>query len=151
MSLLASATYIFNDMLDLQADRQNSTKCTRALASGTVPIVRGIQLIVLLVFLLSLIALILPQAFNAVLLVYLIATLTYTLWLKKKTMLDVITIAGSHTLRVVVGIVVIQAEWSFWLCSRNLTQYVLPAGCRFQEKAIAWHWTLLIEELQHVV
>ena len=37
MSLLASATYIFNDMLDLQADRQNSTKCSRALASGTVP------------------------------------------------------------------------------------------------------------------
>ena len=120
MSLLASATYIFNDMLDLQADRQNSTKCTRALASGTVPIVRGIQIIVLLVFLLFLIALILPQAFIAVLLVYLIATLTYSLWLKKKTMLDVITIAGLHTLRVVAGIVVIQAEWSFWLLAFSM-------------------------------
>ena len=115
MSLLASATYIFNDMLDLQADRQNATKCKRALASGAVPIVRGVQTIALLVFLLLLITLLLPPAFNTVLLVYLITTLTYSLWLKKKAMLDVITIAALHTLRVVAGILVIQADWSFWL------------------------------------
>ena len=115
MSLLTSATYIFNDMLDLQADRQNATKCKRALASGAVPIIRGAQTIVLLLFLLLLITLWLPAAFNAALLMYLITTLTYSLWFKKKAMLDVITIAALHTLRVVAGILVIQADWSFWL------------------------------------
>ena len=115
MSLLASATYIFNDLLDLQADRQNDFKCKRALASGAVSIARAIHSIALLVCLLLLITVMLPPAFNAALLLYLVTTLTYSLLLKKKAMLDVITIAALHTLRVVAGILVIQAEWSFWL------------------------------------
>ena len=115
MSLLASATYIINDMLDLQADRQNATKSKRVLASGAVPIERGVKTIGVLVLLLLLITLMLPPAFNAALLVYLITTLTYTFVLKKKAMLDVITIAALHTLRVVAGTLVIQAAWSFWL------------------------------------
>jgi len=57
----------------------------------------------------------LPTAFNGTLFLYLITTLTYSLLLKKKAMVDIITIAALHTLRVVAGILVIQAAWSFWL------------------------------------
>jgi len=120
MSLLASATYIVNDMLDLQSDRQNATKSKRALASGAVSIVRGIQVIGVLVFLLLLITLALPVAVNIALLVYLVVTLAYTFMLKRKAMLDVITIAGLHTMRVIAGTLVIQAAWSFWLLAFSM-------------------------------
>jgi len=115
MSMLSSATYIFNDMLDLQADRQNDTKCKRALASGAVTIPRAAQVIAGLVVLLLIVTSMLPTAFNGTLFLYLITTLTYSLLLKKKAMVDIITIAALHTLRVVAGILVIQAAWSFWL------------------------------------
>jgi len=120
MSLLASATYIINDMLDLQSDRQNATKSKRVLASGAVSIARGISVIGVLLCLLLLISLALPWAFNAALLVYLILTLTYTFVLKKKAMLDVITIAALHTMRVIAGTLVIQAAWSFWLLAFSM-------------------------------
>jgi len=38
-SLCASSVYVFNDLLDLPADRAHPRKCTRPLAAGTIPIV----------------------------------------------------------------------------------------------------------------
>ena len=115
MSLLASATYILNDMLDLHSDRQNATKSKRVLASGKMPIMRGVQVIMALVLGFFCISLLLPPLFNAVMLIYLITTLTYTFLLKKKAVIDVISLAALHTLRVIAGTVVIQAAFSFWL------------------------------------
>jgi len=120
MCLLASMTYIFNDMLDLQADRLNATKAKRALPSGKISLATGIKTMAVLLLLLLAICLFLPAAFNLILLSYLLLTLLYSFYWKQVAMLDVCTIAALHTIRVIGGTVAIQAQWSFWLLAFSM-------------------------------
>ena len=120
MSLLASATYIVNDMLDLQSDRRNATKCRRALPSGRVSIRRGAAVVGVLSGAAVLLAAFLPPLFQAALAAYLALTLLYSFALKRKAVLDVIVLAALHTLRVIAGTLAIAAEWSFWLLAFSM-------------------------------
>ena len=123
MSLLASATYIFNDMLDLQSDRENANKSKRALASGQISILAGCKLICLLMTGVLLLALMLPAGFNLMLGLYLLATLAYSFVLKRKEIVDVLMIAGLHTMRVIAGTVAIDVDWSFWLLAFSMFMF----------------------------
>ncbi|MFK7857899.1 MAG: UbiA family prenyltransferase [Granulosicoccus sp.] len=114
-SMMASATYIINDLLDLASDRQNSTKQHRPLACGSISIKHGIMVSAGLLGAAVCLALILPPSFALLMLVYLVTTLAYSFALKKEVILDVITIAVLHTLRIIGGTLVIEAEHSFWL------------------------------------
>lgn len=114
ISLLASATYILNDLLDLEADRRNATKSRRVFASGRVPIATGVAVGVALVGLAALICLALPAGFAAALGLYLVGTLAYSFALKARAIVDVLTIAALHTLRVVAGTFAIGAPFTFW-------------------------------------
>jgi len=120
MCFLASLTYIFNDMLDLQADRLNDTKSKRALASGKIKLLTGFKTMLVLGGLLIVAMLNLPKEFNLILIAYLIITLYYSFYLKRFAFLDVSTIAALHTIRVVAGTVAISAEWSFWLLAFSM-------------------------------
>jgi len=120
MCLLASLTYIINDMLDLQADRQNATKSKRALASTRISLVDGAKIATVLGLLVLFLCLLLPLAFNLILLSYAILTLLYSFWFKKVAVLDVVVIAALHTIRVVGGTLAIAAEWSFWLLAFSM-------------------------------
>ena len=120
MSFLASATYLVNDMLDLQADRQNVVKSKRAFASGRISLKHGVFLVVALLLAVLFLTFLLPNAFNWLLLVYLVSTVAYSLVLKQRAIIDVIVIAALHTLRVIGGIVAINAEWSFWLLAFSM-------------------------------
>ena len=123
MSFMASATYIVNDMLDLNADRQNETKRLRVLASGKVPLLHGFFVIAGLSLFTGLCMLVLPSEMNWLLLTYLSCTLLYSFLLKQSAILDVVSIAFLHTLRVVAGTVVIQAQWSFWLLAFSMFMF----------------------------
>lgn len=120
MSFLASATYIINDLLDLGADRQNSTKKNRVLASGVVSIPLGVKTMLQLFAITAVLMVFLPWQLDALLGCYLVFTLTYSFVLKQKAMLDVISIAALHTMRIVAGTVAIQAQWSFWLLAFSM-------------------------------
>ena len=123
MSLLASATYIFNDMLDLQADRQNITKSDRVLASGRVSLWVGFQVIAVLLASVILLMFFLPLTFNLILGVYAVSTLLYSFDLKQRAMIDVIVLAGLHTIRVIAGTLAISAAWSFWLLAFSMFMF----------------------------
>jgi len=120
MSLLCSATYILNDMLDLQADRRNATKSKRALASGRVSLATGAKTMFLLFSGSMMLTAFLPLEFNTILASYLVLTLMYSFYLKRIALLDVIMIAALHTLRVIAGTVAISAAWSFWLLAFSM-------------------------------
>lgn len=120
MSLLASATYILNDMFDLQSDRQNTIKSKRVLASGRVPLSVGFKVIAMLLLAVFLLMFFLPIGFNLILGVYTVTTLLYSFDLKERAMVDVIVLAGLHTIRVVAGTLVIAAAWSFWLLAFSM-------------------------------
>ena len=115
-SLISSAVYIFNDIADIEADRQHPKKKLRPLPSGKLPIdvARGAG-----IFLVSMVipkAYLLSPAFAVVLAVYFVMMLAYTKWLKHIPILDVMIIAAGFVFRVHSGVTLIEVErFSPWL------------------------------------
>ena len=115
-SLISSAVYIFNDIADIEADRQHPKKKHRPLPSGELPIsvARGAG-----IFLVSMVipkAYLLTPAFAAVLAFYFVMMIAYTKWLKHIPILDVMVIAAGFVLRVHSGVTLISVErFSPWL------------------------------------
>ena len=102
-SAAASTIYIINDLLDLEADRLHPKKHLRPFASGAVPIVVGMVASVALGALAVCIGLLLGPVFLAVLAVYMILSLAYSLRLKRMRWVDIATLAALYTVRVVGG------------------------------------------------
>lgn len=120
MSLCASAVYIVNDLLDLEADRLHHRKRHRPFASGRVPLALGVALAPLL-FVGSLgFALAVNLQFVGWLLVYVAATTAYSLGLKRLALLDCIVLALLYTLRVVAGGAATEIPISFWLVALSV-------------------------------
>lgn len=111
----ASSAYIINDLMDLPNDRVHPRKRLRPLPSGDLGIVTGIVMSGLLLLLALGIAVLLPIMFLGALLLYMVATLTYSLLLKRKAIVDVITLAGLYTLRVFAGLFAGGLTSSEWL------------------------------------
>ena len=119
--LIASGTYIVNDLLDLESDRTHHKKCKRPFASGELSVLTGIGLLSLLIGAGLLLAIIfLPPLFVAVMLAYLVCTLLYSFRFKTTPILDVCMLAGLYTIRVIAGTVAITALWSFWLLAFSI-------------------------------
>jgi len=114
-SLAASGIYAVNDLVDLDADRNHPSKKSRPLAAGTVPVLEAMVVTPLLLFgALALAALTTPW-FLAVLLGYLVLTTAYTFVLKRKMIVDVISLAALYTIRVIGGAAAISVPVSEWL------------------------------------
>ena len=114
-SMAASSAYLINDLLDLPSDREHPRKQGRPFAAGTVSLQHGIALAACLILGAFIVALTLPFRFVIVLSLYLAVTLAYSIVLKRKIVVDVVTLGGLYTLRVLAGITVIQATYSKWL------------------------------------
>ena len=114
-SLAASAMYVLNDLVDLDADRKHPSKRHRPLAAGTVPITQAIVLIPGLLIASFFGALTLAPRFAAVLFGYLLLTTAYTFVLKRKMLADVLALALLYTIRVIGGAVAISVPISEWL------------------------------------
>ncbi len=127
-SAAASSIYIVNDLLDLAADRQHKTKYKRPFASGLVPIQTGM----LSGFGLALFALTVAGlhswALLAIIALYMVLSLSYSLILKRLRWVDVSTLAALYTLRVVAGSVAAGVEMSGWLAAFIFPVF-LALGC----------------------
>lgn len=115
MSILASGTYVINDILDRGSDRRHRTKRFRPVASGDID--AGLAFVVavaLMVIGLAAGALISMSALS-LLVAYLITTLSYSLGLKRLAMVDIFVLASLYTLRVLIGLVILDETISYWL------------------------------------
>ena len=119
-SFLASAVYVFNDLFDLSMDRAHPTKCKRPLACGKIDAGTGLKIAFGLMAVSFMITLFLPSAFAIVLLAYFLATTAYSLRIKRWLLLDVLTLAGLYTVRVIAGAAVTNTAPSFWLLAFSL-------------------------------
>ena len=99
----ASATYILNDILDLDSDRRHHSKRFRPLAAGRISIRTGIAAAVVLLLAAALLAIWLPAAAALVLALYCATTLLYSAGLKRLVLLDVVILAALYALRVLGG------------------------------------------------
>jgi 4-hydroxybenzoate polyprenyltransferase len=119
-SLCASAVYILNDLIDLDADRRHLVKCKRPFASGAIPLAHGAAAILLLLVLAFGGALAASVPFAGVLAAYFLLTLAYSLKLKRKLIVDVVVLASLYTIRVIAGAVVIGVPVSEWLLAFSM-------------------------------
>lgn len=119
-SLCASAVYVMNDLLDLEADRQHVRKRNRPFASGLIPIWQGVSMIPFLLGLAFLIASFLPVVFSVVLMAYFAMTLAYSLRLKRQVIVDVILLAALYTMRIIAGAAATGIVPSFWLLAFSM-------------------------------
>jgi len=114
--LLSSAVYIFNDLSDIEADRQHPEKKNRPLPSGKLPIWLALIAGVTIVILILPLGYLLSPTFAAVMTTYLVLILIYSRWLKHIPILDVLVIAAGFVLRVHAGVTLITIErFSPWL------------------------------------
>ena len=101
--LCASETYIFNDLLDIDADRKHPRKRKRPFAAGLLTVKEGLLASVVLLAAGVATALLLPLWFQLSLLAYLTTTILYSCWLKRVSSIDVLALAGLYTLRIIAG------------------------------------------------
>jgi 4-hydroxybenzoate polyprenyltransferase len=118
--LCASSVYVVNDLLDLQADRAHPRKRNRPFASGALPLGLGLVLAPLLTTGAVGLALFLPPEFLAVLGAYYVATLAYSLVLKRLVMIDVLVLAGLYTVRMMAGAAAYDVRVSQWLLAFSM-------------------------------
>ena len=115
LCLAASAVYVFNDALDVAADRRHPHKRQRPFASGALAPRHALWLIPLLLAGAATIALVLPRAAQIALLCYVALASAYCLGLKRTLWLDVLALAALYTLRILAGAFAIAVEPSPWL------------------------------------
>ena len=118
--LCASSVYIINDLYDLDADREHSTKCMRPLAAGSLSLLSGVLASVTLLLVSITIAINVSSFFVAVLLLYFLVTLLYSFRLKTIAIVDVLVLAGLYTLRIIAGAAVVNLIPSFWLLAFSM-------------------------------
>ena len=136
-SLCASSVYLLNDLLDLRNDRDHPTKRTRPFASGQVDILHGIVLFPVILLLSLGIGLLLPWRFPLALAAYYALTLSYSVYLKRQVVIDVVALASLYGMRLVGGAAAVSVALSQWI----LTFAIFI----FLSLAIVKRWTELVE------
>lgn len=114
-SMTASGVYIVNDYFDMQDDRMHPVKKYRPLASGRVSRKQAFVFAALLFFAGFAIMGMLSFAAVAILFVYVLLNIAYTLSLKHLAVIDVTVIAIGFVLRIFVGTTVTGLDASMWI------------------------------------
>ncbi len=130
LSLAASAGYVLNDLLDLADDRSHPRKRHRPFASGALSAATGTWMFpALLVAGLAVAALVGPLLL-AVVALYFVATMAYSIKLKRHTMIDICMLATLFTLRIVAGGVAIGVPLSVWLLAVSMFLFFALAAVK---------------------
>jgi 4-hydroxybenzoate polyprenyltransferase len=148
--LCASATYIVNDLLDIEADRRHSKKRRRPFAAGNLSAQSGVTVAALLLAGAVGLALALPHILALAgsslefpyrllgwLAIYAISTTAYSLRLKQIPLVDVIVLSGLYTIRILAGSVATGVPISTWLAGFSVFFFLaLAYAKRFSELQI---------------
>ncbi len=128
--LCASATYIINDLLDIDADRRHPRKRRRPFAAGDLSAIAGCIAVATLLVAAFTLAFALPNIITAIggfdpalrpyffaewLAFYTVTTLSYSLYLKRMVLLDVFVLSGLYTVRILAGSAATIVAVSTWL------------------------------------
>jgi len=124
-SFAASAGYLLNDLLDLAADRQHPTKKRRPLAAGLLSIPQGLMLFVLLLITsLTISSMALSASFTGMVLLYLLLTISYSFYFKRKLVIDVVLLASLYTHRILAGGIAVTVPITSWLLAFSMFIFI---------------------------
>ena len=114
-SIASSATYIVNDLHDIERDRRHPIKSrTRPLAADKVTIPAALTMLIFLLILLVAGSFIAPPVM-AVITAYLLLNVAYNFVLKHQPVIDIFTIALGFVLRVYAGAMALAVPLSGWM------------------------------------
>ncbi|MEO0914261.1 MAG: UbiA family prenyltransferase, partial [Pseudomonadota bacterium] len=137
-SLVASSVYLFNDLLDLNADRAHPRKRERPLAKGTMGLEHGTLMAPVLLgagLLLALVAV--RWEFLLVLIGYFVLTTVYSLVLKRRLIIDICALAALYTIRIFAGAVAAWVVLSPWLLVFSIFLFLSLAAIKRQAELIS--------------
>ena len=132
--LATSATYVINDLLDVERDRMHPRKRFRPIASGALPIPIAVFEAVMLALAALVISAGLNSLFFLLVLSYILMQIFYSLGLKNIAIVDIVIIAAGFVMRVYAGAFVVNAHLSVWflLCVISVALF-LASGKRRAE------------------
>jgi 4-hydroxybenzoate polyprenyltransferase len=116
----ASSVYVVNDLADLASDRVHATKRRRPFAAGDLSISTGMLLAAFLMLVGFAASVAVSATFSLVVGTYLLLTTAYTFVLKRRAILDVITLASLYTLRLVAGAALVEVPLSRWFLAFSI-------------------------------
>jgi 4-hydroxybenzoate polyprenyltransferase len=114
-SLIASAVYVLNDLVDAKQDRNHPDKCRRPIASGAISSRQAMIVLAVLLISGSLLAGYLSEMMLLITLIYFFNNLLYSFYLKHIALLDISLIGIGFLLRVYAGGEVTGVAVSQWL------------------------------------
>jgi len=112
---LASGIYIFNDLRDREADRNHPTKRNRPIAAGILPVSLATVLGIILVAGGLALSFALGVRFGVMGAGYILLQASYTLFLKRLPILDILAVASGFVIRAAAGGIVVNVPISSWL------------------------------------
>lgn len=119
-SFCASATYVVNDLLDLEADRAHPQKRFRPFAAGDLSVFTGVSMAMAFLLLAFVGLTQLPRQFAFWILFYLLVTNAYSFALKRIALVDVFVLSGLYTLRMLAGAAATSTPISHWLAGLSV-------------------------------
>ncbi len=120
LGVVASGTYLINDLSDLGADRRHRTKKNRVLPAGRLDVAQALVVAPLMVGGGLLAAFFIKPALALAMSAYVAATLSYSLYFKRVALLDVFILATLYTLRLVMGAIAAGVVHSLWLLTFSM-------------------------------
>jgi 4-hydroxybenzoate polyprenyltransferase len=132
----SSAVYVFNDLVDLPADRRHPVKRhTRPLAAGEVSPRAAWALLAALLLLLSALIVQVPRV-GVVVLGYCVLNLLYSWRLKQVPVVDLFCIAAGFVLRIFAGAVALWIPLSTWMLTTTLSLALFLAAIKRRSELI---------------
>jgi 4-hydroxybenzoate polyprenyltransferase/phosphoserine phosphatase len=120
LCIVASLTYLLNDMADLAADRRHWSKRRRPFASGAIPVRDGLVVVGIALPAACLLGLWISPPATVCLVCYVVVTLGYSFGWKRILLLDTFIIALLFTVRILIGIAAADLVPSAWLLTFSM-------------------------------
>jgi len=136
-SLAASSVYIINDIIDRESDRHHPSKCNRAIARGDLSAAAALLIAAVVGLVALLLAAAVSRTFEAYLILYMITTFLYTLYLKHVVIVEMFIVSFGFLFRILAGGEAFHVVVSGWLfLTVFLTALFLTAGKRLGELVV---------------
>lgn len=134
LCMVSSATYLVNDVRDRKQDRMHPRKRSRPVACGELSPQTALWIAAALAFVGVASATAIKPGLGAVVLCYLALTASYSLWLRRVVVADILVIAAGFVLRAVAGGVATDIYLSRWFVIVTACCAIyLVAGKRYAE------------------
>ena len=109
-----SATYLLNDIFDIERDRLHPFKKNRPIASGAIPVNVALIIALLLIVITFPLSYKLSPSFFLAVVAYIILQVFYSAYIKQIILLDVMAIAAGFVLRIYAGVWAVNAHLNVW-------------------------------------